>query len=140
MKNLTTLQKGAVLLAAVLFFACSNPNGDDNKQGQPGITFSDGLPSGTWILYVTSRTVNSKETYLAMAGAADHVATAASSSVSGNTATVVEMSGKSFDENGTYTLVLTFSGGSGPVKYAPSVRFTNGSATIAFGGMIEIAL
>jgi hypothetical protein len=139
MKNLTTLQKGAVLLAAVLFFACTNPNNDDpnDKQGQPGITFSDGLPPGIWLLYVTAGTVNSKETYSAMLVGSDHVATAASSTVSGNTAALFEMPGKSFDENGTYTLVLTFSGGGG-VKYAPSVRFINGSATIAFGGMIAL--
>jgi hypothetical protein len=59
--------------------------------------------------------------------------------VSGTTAALTEMPGRSFDGNGTYTLVLTFSGGSG-VKYAPAVQFTGGSATIAFGAMGDITL
>jgi hypothetical protein len=151
MKNLFL---SAGLLAALVFAACNNPagggtggsnnndNGGDQTSVVDGVTFSDGVPPGMWLLIITSSTVNSKETYLSMAG--NYIAAAASSSVSGNKAAITETPGYIFNRNGTYNLVLIPSvpggGTGGTIKYASSVKFTNGNAVITYSGMGDIVL
>jgi hypothetical protein len=154
MKNLFL---SAGLLAALVFAACTDPagggtggsnnsggngNGGDQTSVVDGVTFSDGVPPGTWSLIITSSTVNSKETFFSMAG--NYTAGATSSSVSGNKAAITEMPGHTFNRNGTYNLVLVPSvsgdGTGGTIKYTSSVKFTNGNAVITYSGMIDIVL
>jgi hypothetical protein len=138
MKNLFL---SAGLLAVLVFAACTDPaggdsnnNGGDQTSAVDGVTFSDGVPSGTWVLYITPSPVSSKEAALAVGG--DYVAAASSSSVSGNKALLDEAPGRSFDRNGTYNLILILNGNT--VKYKSSVKFTNGNATVASNTLISL--
>jgi hypothetical protein len=149
MKNLFLSARLLAVLTALVFAACNNPagSGSNNNGGNPtpsvdGVTFSDGVPPGAWSLIITSNTVNSPETFLSLAG--DYTAAAASSSVSGNKAAITEVPGHTFNRNGTYNLVLipSVSGGGtgGTIKYANSVKFTNGNAVITYSGMTDIVI
>jgi hypothetical protein len=151
MKNLFWAARLLAVLAALVFAACNNPadSGSNNNGGNgdptpavDGVTFSDGLPPGIWVLIITSSTVNSKETYLSLAG--DYIAAGASSSVSGNKAAITEMPEKTFNRNGTYNIVLVPSVSSGgtesTIKYTSSVKFTNGNAAITYSGMNDIVI
>jgi hypothetical protein len=150
MKNLFLSARLLAVLTALVFAACNNPAGsgsnnngsgsnNNDSNGDPttsvdGVTFSDGVPPGAWVLYITPSPVSSKEAALAVGG--DYVAAASSSSVSGNKTLLAEVPGRSFDRNGIYNMVLILNGTT--VKYASSVKFTNGNATVVFNTLISL--
>ena len=133
---LTGLIISAILLS-VFITGCADPN-DPNNQSVGSITFSDGLPSGTWAVYVTSETVTS---FITGADAmAKYVAAGAHTWVSGNKVYLIsEGSTGTFNENGTYNIVIYDTTDPYKLHYKSSVKFNGGDASFARSTMTVIS-
>jgi hypothetical protein len=103
---------------------------------EPSLSFSDGLPGGTWGVYVASGSITSMMDYLNVMS--NYVAVGASTLTNGNAATLVTLGvpGGTFDPNGNYVVLYTDT--SGTIKYQNNVSFSGGSATISFSGMSSL--
>jgi hypothetical protein len=99
------------------------------------ITFTGGLPSGTWSILVVPGPLTTQMGVLEAMG--QTAATASSALTSGSTATLNAMSGRTFNKNGTYSVIYSnATNPSAPVsKYQNNVTFSNGNATITISTM-----
>jgi hypothetical protein len=110
--------------------------------GEGYLGFSDGLPSGTFAVWVCSGTVTD---YLSAALAmSSYVAVGASTSVTDGKVNLMTLTatGGTFNPNGTYTVIIgdTATMTTAGLKYQSGVSFSGGEATISYGGMTTVTL
>jgi hypothetical protein len=105
------------------------------------VTFSGGLPGGTWSIYVVPGPITTLTGYLA--AMSNFVALGASTLTSDGAATLVTTGAQgTFDPNGTYSII--YSGFTNPndyttvvSKYLNNVSFSGGDATISVSAMSD---
>jgi hypothetical protein len=107
------------------------------------VTFSEGLPSGTWAIYVVpNETITDYSS--ASKALANFVALGASTNVSGSAANLITTgaTGGTFNPNGTYAVLYMNSTNMSELiyKYKNGVSFSSGNATLSVSGMTSISL
>jgi hypothetical protein len=137
MKNLGV---AVVTLIAVSFLMdCSNSSssgggGNPTDPFAGHITFSDGAPSGSILVRVSTVSINS---YADVESAkSNYVASGVVSQ--GNVVNLLD-SGGNFNKNGSYTVLYYGYSGNDLIngKHQNGVRFTNGNVTLAKSSMID---
>ena len=103
-------------------------------EGQLG--FAEGLPGGTFAVYVTTSTIS--DFLSASMAVTNFVAVGASANVSEGKVNLITTGalGGTFDKNGTYTVL--FAQGT-DFRYTNGVQFSNGEAEIAFNAMTIVS-
>jgi hypothetical protein len=129
MKKLRFLGVLAMVLALGLAFTgCDSGGGDDGGgggagNGTSGLTISDGLPTGTWAVYVFSP----ETTVSGIASVGSAVATGSSAGVSGNTILLLTSAGQTWNGSGSFRVYRLI--GASDFSGYKTVTFTNGSGT-----------
>jgi hypothetical protein len=128
-----------VLVFGMMVIGCDNGTTNNDPVFDGSVTFSDGLPAGTWAIYVTPDTVSSFAN--GSTAMTHYVAAGASTSVSGNKVNLITTgaTGGTFNKNNSYTVIFYNTSDVYNMKYKSSVQFSGGNATITYSSMTNVS-